>query len=170
MSSQWDFDDDERDTTTEGGKPKGGMREYIKQLQAENAQLKTDLAEANEKARAASLAHVMAEKKLPSKVAKLLPKDIDPSPEAIDKWLEEYGDVFNLKPAETTPEDTDQGEPDSPEDEGYRLQMDQVSRMSNGSLPPAKERDLLGKLNSRDLSREDLVALITQQGGGFGSG
>lgn len=172
MSSQWDFDDDnERDTNSDGGKPKGGMREYIKQLQAENAQLKTELAEANQKARQAALSHVMAEKKLPPKVAKLLPPDIDPTTEAIDKWLEEYGEVFNLKPADNTPEETDQGEPaDSMEEQGYRQQMDQVSRMSNGSIPPAKEKDLLAKLSSRDLSRDDLVALITQQGGGFGSG
>lgn len=47
--------------------------------------------------RTRSLADVLKDKGLDTKVAKLYPADADTSPEAVDKWLEDYGDLFGIE-------------------------------------------------------------------------
>lgn len=173
MSSQWNYsDDDDRDDQgqADSQKPKGGMREYIKQLEARNKELETRLTEAEGKARTAALQNVVTEKKLNPKVVKLLPKDIEPTTDAIEKWLEEFGDVFNLKQPEPEADSQGEVEEQDPAEQEYRQQMGQISNAANNGRPPAREKDLLAKLTSRELTKADLEALITQQGGGYGAG
>jgi hypothetical protein len=55
------------------------------------------LATYSKKERASSLADVLKEKGLDSKVTKLYPADAETTPEAVDAWLAEFGDLFGIQ-------------------------------------------------------------------------
>jgi len=56
----------------------------------------------SKKERAASLADVLREKGLDNpKVTKLYPADADTTPEAVDAWLTEFGDLFGINRQES---------------------------------------------------------------------
>lgn len=61
------------------------------------------LGEYSKKARASSLADVLKEKGLDNpKITKLYPADAETTPEAVDAWLTEFGDVFGIDRQEST--------------------------------------------------------------------
>jgi len=63
-------------------------------------ELQTKVENFETQSRASSIADVLKAKGLPEKVARLLPKDVEATEEGVGKWLEEYGDVFGVAPAE----------------------------------------------------------------------
>lgn len=88
------YDDDE---LNENG-PKA-LRDALEKANKELKQLR----EANEKAQAElakqSLANVLRDKSVPANIQRWIKRDnIDPTPEAVDKWLEENGADFGWKP------------------------------------------------------------------------
>lgn len=87
---------DEHDEQSDGPK---ALREALEKA---NKELKA-LREQNEKAQAElakqSLANVLRDKSVPANIQRWIKRDnIDPTPEAIDKWLEENGADFGWKP------------------------------------------------------------------------
>lgn len=61
------------------------------------------LGEYSKKARASSLADVLKEKGLDNpKITKLYPADADTTPEAVDAWIAEFGDVFGIEQQAST--------------------------------------------------------------------
>ena len=95
------FDDDDDDEPTRSSDPLADLPEPARKAMRRQAkQLKeaTDaLAKYQARERTASIAEVLTEKGLPAKVANLLPSDLEPTPDAVSKWLEDYADVFGVK-------------------------------------------------------------------------
>lgn len=90
-----------------------GNSDLVKQLRAalkaknkEAQEFKAELDKLARTSRERSLADVLRDKELDPKVAKLYPADAEPTAEAVDAWLSEFGDVFGVSnPAASVGED-----------------------------------------------------------------
>ena len=72
------------------------LRKALKDANTKRAEAERTLAERAKTDRTRALADVLKEKGLPEKAAKYFPADVEPTPEAVDKWLEEDGDLFGV--------------------------------------------------------------------------
>lgn len=179
MSNQWyqPADLDDEDDEGQGQQNTGqqqlprGLRTRMKQLEAENKTLR----ETNEKlateARKTAISQVLQTKKIDPKVANLVPKDVEPTAEAVEKWLADYADVFPVKATDDgKPDEGEIGDGDTGADSDEAAQMALIAQAANGGQAPGKQADLLKQLTSPDLTRDQLVALIEAHGGGLGAG
>ena len=103
--SEFDYDDEY------GNAPKA-LRDHAKNLEKQIAELQKKFDEA-EKARVAAektaksqtLTSILRDKGIKPQLAKWLEKDeVEASPEAVDEWLKENGEFFNVKPTPAEPE------------------------------------------------------------------
>jgi len=172
-TNQWD-DDDYNDDDSQGQKPKGNtLRDKLEAALAEVRELKGKLATAEATARTATVSNLVKEKNLDPKIAKLMPKDIEPTTEAIDKWLEEYGDLFKVNTTQNdTGAETQTSATEDAEDEGdgYAAAMRSIQGTQAAGTAPVKAQDVLTKLTNPNLTKEDLMSMIMAAGGGAGSG
>lgn len=178
LTDQWNDDTDSNDGGGQQGSNGGGLRKQLEQalarlktLEGENETLKTQT-------RQAAISTLLTEKKYDAKVAKLIPKDVEPTADAVKKWLDEYGDVFNIKQDDATAAETDDGNgaagngaaEDFDTQQEYIHAMRQMGSINGGVLPPAKVSELMAKINDPAKNKEDLIALINAHGGGVGMG
>lgn len=176
--TNWQTDNDDNDNDDQG-QGKDPVRARNKQLEKQNKDLMEQLAKANATARVSTVKDVLAEKKMPAKLAALIPSTVDATPEAIAAWLEEYKDLF---PAPTANEAGKTGETDNGEgeksgdeqDEEYVAAVNAATRMAqvtNGAkIPDSKPADLMRQLADPTLTQEGLLKLIERHGGGVGVG
>ena len=108
MATNYYADDDEdNDTTTD---VVGQLRKVNRTLEKRAKELEQELAGLKTQTRQRTVKDVLQAKGLNPKIAALIPQDIEPSDEALMKWIEDYGDVFGIqtpteeKPAEKSPE------------------------------------------------------------------
>jgi hypothetical protein len=176
MSNQWYQPADLDDEDDEGqGPPNTGQQQLPKGFRTALAKAQKearDLKEANEKllaqVRQTAISQVLTTKGVSNKLAKLVPADIEPTAEAVEKWLEEYSDVFPVKAAsDGNSADGSDGD-DSGGDEAAQMAL--IAQAANGAQAPGRQADLLKQLQSKDLKRDDLIALIEAAGGGSGAG
>lgn len=73
------------------------LRAALKSKANEAKQAADELATLRKEKRTSTLADVLKDKGVPTKAAKLLPADIEPTPEAVDAWLAEFGDLFGIE-------------------------------------------------------------------------
>lgn len=180
MADQWD-NDDANGNDGGGGQQNngGGLRKQLEQalarlktLEGENETLKTQT-------RQATISDLLKEKKYDAKVAKLIPKDVAPTAEAVKAWLDEYGDIFNIKQdddagsesgASTGGQGSAAGAEDFEAQQEYIHTMRQMGSINGGMLPPEKVSELMGKINDPAATKDSLIALINAHGGGVGMG
>lgn len=176
--SDWDDNADSNSgdqNNNSGNNSGGGLRKQLEQtlarlktLEDENATLKTQT-------RQAAVSTLLEKKNLSAKVATLIPATVEPTEAAVDKWLEEYGEVFNIK-KETTAGSEDAGGAESGTDVDFEAQqeyiqtMRQMGNIQGAVLAPVKATELLAKINDPALTHEGLIKLIEQHGGGAGMG
>lgn len=98
-----DFYDDDNDNESNLVKD---LRKQLKDANKRASDLESKVGEFSSRDRARSLAEVLTSKGVNAKVAALIPSDVD-GEEAVSKWLDEYGDVFGVKPAPPALEDDD---------------------------------------------------------------
>lgn len=113
MSNQYDDFDDfdlEDDAPQQDSSAMRALRKAVKQKEKENAELKAQFAEINKSLRERSIKDVLSAKGLNSKIAALIPQDVDASEEAIDSWVSAYADVFgaNGVPSADAPQSSPQ--------------------------------------------------------------
>jgi len=84
----------------QGGNLVHDLRKQLKAKADAEKELNQKLEKAYGQLRTQTINEVLSSKGVPSKVAALIPKDVDPTPEGLTKWLEEYGEVFNIPKAE----------------------------------------------------------------------
>ena len=88
--------------------------------------------------------------KSPEKVAKLIPSDIEPTSEAVSKWLDDFADVFGLEAAaDATPR--------VPSDDIDALRK--MDAASNAALGKSGAADIAAKIAAAQ-SPEELAALF----------
>jgi len=147
-SDEDDFDgnDDRGDSTA--------MRELRKADRAKAkriAELESQLAERSKADRDRAVSEVLQARGLNSKIAALIPSDVEPSADAVGKWLEDFGDVFGAVSQQEPQDDT-------------ARQMGAVDDLS-ARIQPTSSGDAASRIASAN-SREELDALIF--GGGRG--
>lgn len=182
MSNQWyqpadlDDDDDEGQGPPNTGQqlPKG-FRAALAKAQKEAKELKEQNEKLLKQVRETAISQVLTTKGVPHKLAKLVPVDIEPTADAVEKWLEEYSDVFPVKAAEGDGGSAGDGQAGSAGDgagetDEEAAQMALIAQAANGAQAPGRQADLLKQLNSKDLTHEQLLAMVAAAGGGAGAG
>ena len=145
-----DFDDDDLDNAD----LPASLRKQLKAKDKALDELKAQYEQVLKRDRERTLSDALTAKGLPSKVAKLLPSDLDPTPEAIDGWLSEYADVFGIK------QETPVEEPPAVPDAYKRLQALSSQTSSEGG-----EQAVLHSITSA-ATEADLLKMILDAGGG----
>jgi hypothetical protein len=95
MANQYEYEDE----TEEQDNGPAELRKALRKAQKEREAIEAELSQLRSDMRSRSVKDVLASKGVPDKLAKLIPSDVD-TPEQIDAWLNEYSDVFGIKPVE----------------------------------------------------------------------
>lgn len=149
------YDDDDDDDVLEQPKDNNVLRDLRKALKAEQAKNKTyaeQLEQLTKAQRSRTVSDVLKDKglKSPEKVAKLIPSDIEPTSEAVSKWLDDFADVFGLEAAaDATPR--------VPSDDIDALRK--MDAASNAALGKSGAADIAAKIAAAQ-SPEELAALF----------
>lgn len=173
----WQDDDDGFDQNTQQnqqGQNANPVRKRMRELERQNRELAESNAKLQAQVRVKTVSDTLAQKGYSPKLANLIPQDIEPTAEAIDKWLADYADVFA---ASTSTESSSEGETSEGEGDGsgvadqYGLQMGRIAEATTAAKSGMSNKDEVAReLASKDLTRERLVEMIHKAGGGFGIG
>ena len=150
MATNYEYDDEDDDTTTD---VVGQLRKVNRALEKRAKELEQELSGLKTQTRQRTVKDVLQAKGLNPKIAAFIPPDIDTSEEAINNWVNEYGDVFGIqtqseeKPAQKSPE--------------VMAQARINNMVATGSAPDYDE-DAFAKIAAAK-SREDLDALLGLQ-------
>lgn len=113
------------------------LRKQLSESQKKNKELDTELGTLRPQVRKNSVASVLSNLGYNTKIAALLPESVEPSKEAVETWLKDYGDVFNLQP--TKAEEKPEGDPAKPVEPSAgqvtpinQLVQDQWGRVQSG--------------------------------------
>lgn len=135
------------------------LRSKIDELAARAKELESENTSLKGSARKQSLSSALAARGYPAKIAAFIPGDLDPTDEAIDEWLSEYGDVFGGA-NQVQQEQANQQAPvvvgSAADAEAYR-RMNAVE--SGGQLPANVSGDILSMIDSAE-SMDDLMAVL----------
>jgi hypothetical protein len=164
MANQYD-DEDDFDAVEETQQSDGpaNLRKALKRAEKEKKDLAEQLAKIQSDLRSRSVKDVLASKGVSDKIAKFIPGDIE-TPEQVDAWLSENADVFGFKPADA------EAAPISEEEQTNRAAYQRINAATQNATTPTRDADMLAKLNSKGLSKEDLDALTGNPGSRFNRG
>jgi len=147
MATNYYDDDEDNDTTTD---VVGQLRKVNRTLEKRAKELEQELAGLKTQTRQRTVKDVLQAKGLNPKIAAFIPQDIDTTEEAINNWVNEYGDVFGIqapteeKPAEKSPEIKAQA---------------RINNMVATGTPPDIDEDAFAKIANAK-SKEDLDILL----------
>lgn len=149
MPTNYQFDDeDDIDTSTD---VVSQLRKVNRALEKRAKELEQELSGLKTQTRQRTVKDVLQAKGLNPKIAVFIPQDVDTSEEAIAAWVDEYGDVFGVQPAQTNEAPVQKGP-----DLSAQHRMNNV--VSTGSMPSIDE-DMFAKVAGVK-SKEDLDALL----------
>jgi hypothetical protein len=101
MATNYEYDDEDDDTTTD---VVSQLRKVNRALEKRAKELEQELSGLKTQTRQRTVKDVLQAKGLNPKIAAFIPQDIDTSEEAINNWVNEYGDVFGIQtPSEEKP-------------------------------------------------------------------
>lgn len=126
------------------------LRKQLKEAQKRDAERETELAQLRGQTRERSLSEVLAAKGLHLKVAKLYPKDAEATPEAVDTWLSEYGDVFGLQAEEPA---------QSAVDQDSITAHQRIAGTAQNAATPGRESDAAARIAAAT-TPEELIAFL----------
>jgi hypothetical protein len=92
MATNYEYDDEDDETTQDGGINQ--LRKVNRALEKRAKELEQELLGLKSQTRQRTVKDVLQAKGLNPKIAAFVPADIDTSEEAINNWINEYGDVF----------------------------------------------------------------------------
>ena len=153
-----DYDDDDVNERDSNELP-AALRKQLKAKDKELAEIREQFKAVASRDRERTLSDALTSRGLNAKVAKLLPADLDLSPESIDAWLTDYADVFGLqKPAVSKPAEELVAPP----------VPDAWQRIQNISQTASSESGESAVLHSisNATSEQDLIKMILDAGGG----
>lgn len=140
------YDDEEDDTSTD---VVAQLRKVNRALEKRSKELEQELAGLKTQTRQRTVKEVLQAKGLNPKIAAFIPQDIDASEEAINQWVNEYGDVFGA-PVQA------QEEAKPTADVSAHARINNV--VATGQ-PPSVDEDAMAKVLGAK-TREDLDALL----------
>ena len=92
MATNYEYDDEDDETTQDGGINQ--LRKVNRALEKRAKELEQELLGLKSQTRQRTVKDVLQAKGFNQKIAAFVPADIDTSEEAINNWINEYGDVF----------------------------------------------------------------------------
>jgi len=147
MTTNYMYDDEDDDTSTD---VVAQLRKVNRSLEKRTKELEQELSGLKTQTRQRTVKDVLQAKGLNPKIAAFIPADIDTSEEAINNWVNEYGDVFGIqapteeKPAQKNPEVQAQA---------------RINNMVATRSAPYIDEDAFAKIANAK-TREDLDALL----------
>jgi hypothetical protein len=152
--SNYDYEDDEDEVTTESNDVVKQLRKANKQKEKELADLKSQFESLNKQQRERTIKDVLEARGVNKKISAFIPQDLDPTEESLSKWLEDYGDVFGLDTTESNQPVVDQATQDA---------YQKMNRLTGQGITPDSGDDVYRKLMSAT-SKEELDDIIRQSG------
>jgi hypothetical protein len=146
MATNYTYDDEDDDTSTD---VVAQLRKVNRALEKRAKELEQELSGLKTQTRQRTVKEVLQAKGLNPKIAAFIPQDIDASEEAINQWVNEYGDVFGA-PAQ------EQEEAKPAADVSAHTRINNV--VATGQ-PPSVDEDAMAKVLGAK-TREDLDALL----------
>jgi hypothetical protein len=152
--SNFEYEDDEDDYTSESNDLVKQLRKATKQKDKELAELRAQFEGVSKAQRERNIKDVLESRGVNSKIAKFIPSDLDPTEESLSKWLDENGDVFGFQATESNQPVVD------PATAAAYKRMNNVTEQG---LTPDSHDDIMRKLMSAN-SKEELDEVIRQSG------
>lgn len=161
--TQWDgYENDDDDDSPL-------IKDLRKQLRARDkriGELEKEVTSFKTQTRSTTVADLVAKAGYAKGVAGFVPDSVDATEDAVSKWLQDNGGLFaKVEQAGDAPGSNENQDPSGgstvPVEE--QRQMDVINGADSGTPSTGRERDLLAKLQSPDLTMEALDALV--QGG-----
>lgn len=152
--SNYDYEDDEDEVTTESNDVVKQLRKANKQKEKELADLKSQFETLNKQQRERTIKDVLEARGVNKKISAFIPQDLDPTEESLSKWLDDYGDVFGLDTTESNQPVVDQATQDA---------YQKMNRVTGQGITPDSGDDIYRKLMSAT-SKEELDEVIRQSG------
>jgi hypothetical protein len=152
--SNYDYEDDEDEVTTESNDVVKQLRKANKQKEKELADLKSQFETLNKQQRERAIKDVLEARGVNKKISAFIPQDLDPTEESLSKWLDDYGDVFGLETTESNQPVVDQATQDA---------YQKMNKLTGQGITPDSGDDIYRKLMSAN-SREELDEVIRQSG------
>jgi hypothetical protein len=153
---EFDFEDEGEETTTRGSKD-DVLKNVRRAERAKDKQLKelqSELESLRKFQREATVSKVLQEKGINPKIAALIPQNLDSTPEALNSWLEQYGDIFGIA--------------SQPQQQTNINPMDlaalrQIDAATSNAISPDDVNDSFSLINNAQ-SREELLEFLYSQG------
>ena len=140
-----DFEDQPQDVVKQLRKVNKTLERRLKELEVEATTLKNQT-------RQRTVKDVLTSKGINPKVAAFIPQDLDVSEEAVNNWLNEYGDVFGVN------QNANEGESQASKDPALQAQK-RINDVVSTGTPPGVDEDSMAKiLNAKSAS--ELSALL----------
>lgn len=147
MANDWDYTDPADDTP------------LVQKLRQELEKRGKELREATDKigklevqVRKRSIADVLQDIGVPPKISAFIPSDLDPTKENLEKWVDDFRDVFNIPAKESAPAEEPQAQPAVQPDPAVSPEMQaawqriQTAEASAGTTTPDGESQALARL------------------------
>jgi hypothetical protein len=156
-NNYWDDEEDDLDTQDLGGQDVGNdlVRKLRKSDRSKEKRIKELEEQLNgyvKKERESSIKEVLEKQGVNPKAARLILKDLDEvTPEAVNNWLEDNGDLFGF---------TKQVE--APEVDGNREELRKQNAVTQGAITPDRAEDMEMRIDTAS-SREELDRLLWSQ-------
>lgn len=167
--SDWD-DEDQQDSDLVKN-----LRKQITELGKKNSELTNEVGTLRPQVRKTSVAEILNGLGVNSKIAALVPSDVEASKDAIESWLKEYGDVFGVTKVEAVK--TEEEKPEEPEqlagqkpltvaqvvDPGTQLSWSRIqsAEAGAGSTTQDIEQQQLAQLGAAAAASGDNLELFT---------
>jgi hypothetical protein len=152
--SNYDYEDDEDEVTTESNDVVKQLRKANKQKEKELADLKSQFETLNKQQRERAIKDVLEARGVNKKISAFIPQDLDPTEESLSKWLDDYGDVFGLDTTESSQPVVDQATQDA---------YQKMNKLTGQGITPDSTDDIYRKLMNAN-SKEELDEVIRQSG------
>jgi hypothetical protein len=152
--SNYDYEDDEDEVTTESNDVVKQLRKANKQKEKELADLKSQFESLNKQQRERTIKDVLEARGVNKKISAFIPQDLDPTEESLSKWLDDYGDVFGLETTESNQPVVDQATQDA---------YQKMNKLTGQGITPDSGDDIYRKLMNAN-SKEELDEVIRQSG------
>ena len=151
MANQYEDEDyDEVEDQQDANGP-ANLRKALKRAEKEKKELAEQLAAIQSDLRNRSVKDVLANKGVSEKIAKFIPSDVT-TPEQIDSWLTENGDIFGItKPEEVAAQEAEK-------QDAIRAYQ-RINAATQNANTPSRDQDVAAKLASDALTKADLDAM-----------
>ena len=151
MATNYEYDDEDDDLTTDGGDVVKQLRKVNRTLEKRLKELEQEATSLKTQTRQRTVKDVLSAKGINPKVAAFIPQDIDTTEEAVTAWLTEYGDVFGVQaPADEKAKD--------PANDAQR----RIQNVMQTGTPPGVDEDALARILNAT-SAADLSSILGVQ-------